>query len=166
MAASKRRTSWPVVSGVQLGYVAGEALGAGVEGDKARQARPDGEGRYRVALPFVSPNVEAAGLGSMQMTPPLRVSQTVSGNVEGAQAPLRLGTPVLLAFHDGNPDRPYVVGCIEHEQTQHVVGSHSAYQGVMQSAARVRLEWADQPGEEEPEGGGSEAGEAHGGEEE
>src|SRR5215831_2663669 len=47
----------------------------------------------------------------------LRVSQVWGGSNWGAQVIPRIGMEVMVAFIDGDPDRPIVVGCVPNPQT-------------------------------------------------
>ncbi len=47
--------------------------------------------------------------------------QPYGGKREGMHFPLRKGTEVLLAFIDGDPDRPVIAGAVPNPETPSVV---------------------------------------------
>ena len=46
------------------------------------------------------------------------MAQHYSGSGYGSHFPLHLGTEVLLAFYDGDPDRPIIVGAVPNPLTR------------------------------------------------
>jgi len=67
------------------------------------------------------------------------VAQLAAGRSEGSHVPLRAGTPVLVAFHQGDPDRPYVVAPLANELTAHLVTDDNATQTVWGTASGNRF---------------------------
>lgn len=85
------------------------------EGD-GKYAEIDEQGRYRVILPF-DLKEKKGGRASC----PVRMMQPYGGKREGMHFPLRKGTEVLLAFIDGDPDRPVIAGAVPNPETPSVV---------------------------------------------
>ncbi|MFO0554698.1 MAG: type VI secretion system Vgr family protein [Polyangiaceae bacterium] len=65
----------------------------------------DGEGRYLLKLHFDQTSA---------VLPRIRMAQSHVGENYGIHFPLRAGTEVLVAFADGDPDRPVIVGAVPH----------------------------------------------------
>ncbi len=137
--------TWPQVAGVELAFVegaprqpsppTGETHPAG--GDDTG-AYPDAEGRYVVRLASASPGFEP-------LTMPVRVAQLTSGVGEATHFPLRPGTPVLVAYENGDPDRPYLVAAVAQTNAAHPVSAAAnAYRAVLRSATGATIELADQ----------------------
>lgn len=70
-------------------------------------ARLDSEGRYTVQLHF-----DTIQRGEQKASHPVRMAQPFAGANYGMHLPLRPGTEVLLAFTNGDPDRPVIVGAL------------------------------------------------------
>jgi type VI secretion system secreted protein VgrG len=96
-----RRTPWPRIDGLQTGIVQSSAG----DTDGSRSPHIDDEGRYTVSFLFDTPDAERI-LGSA----PVRMLQPSAGEQYGMHFPVKPGVEVLLAFIDGNPDRPLIVG--------------------------------------------------------
>jgi len=92
-----RTTAWPRIHGVIHAHLDPDDNGA-------FQASQDGQARYRVRLPFDSG--DGRGKKSSAWV------QTLRPLADGPQAPLAAGAGVMLAFVDGNPDRPVIVGIL------------------------------------------------------
>ncbi len=91
-------TPRPRVSGVLL---------AKVDGEQGSYAHLDDQGRYRARLPFDESST-AAGAA----TPPVRLAQPYAGPGYGLHAPLHVGNDLVLAFEDGDIDRPIALGAL------------------------------------------------------
>ncbi|MBX3181027.1 MAG: type VI secretion system tip protein VgrG [Polyangiaceae bacterium] len=90
-------TPKPRVAGVVTGVVIGP---------QADDPLIDEEGRYQVALLF------DAGPGAARQTRPIRMLQPTAGPDYGMHFPLKPGTEVAVAFVNGDPDRPLIVGAV------------------------------------------------------
>lgn len=101
-----RRAVRPRISGFQAGRVVGE--GQDEEGD----IHVDAYGRMKVRLPW---DLRA---GDEAKTEWLRLCHTYSGSTTKGKVPHgvmflpRVGDQVLVAFEEGNPDRPAIVGSL------------------------------------------------------
>ncbi|MGK3998459.1 type VI secretion system Vgr family protein [Sorangium sp. So ce1024] len=93
-----RVTPTPRISGVVTAIV--EAA----PGGGSSNAQIDDQGRYMVR--FLFDTVSAGGVPSR----PVRMLQNHAGANYGTHFPLKPGTEVLIAFVNGDPDRPVIVG--------------------------------------------------------
>jgi type VI secretion system secreted protein VgrG len=90
------------------------------EGD-GEYAELDEQGRYRVVMPF-----DISGPSPAKGSVPLRMMQPYGGppvnsDPTGMHFPLRKGTEVLVAFIDGDIDRPVIAGAVPNELSPSVV---------------------------------------------
>ncbi|MCC6522131.1 MAG: type VI secretion system tip protein VgrG [Polyangiaceae bacterium] len=130
-----RKTPWPRAHGLEHARVDGAADG--------EYAQLDDQGRYRVKLLFDendSPAGEASAL--------LRLMQPHGGAPEGCHFPLRKGTEVLVAFLEGDPDQPVLVGAVPNPETPSTVTEANNTQNVIQTGGKNRIEVEDQAGSE------------------
>lgn len=93
-----RNTPTPRISGVVTGIVDAGSGGGG------SNAEIDDQGRYMVR--FLFDTGPAGGAPSR----PVRMLQNHAGANYGTHFPLKPGTEVLIAFVNGDPDRPVIVG--------------------------------------------------------
>lgn len=93
-----RRTPWPSVAGLVRAVVDGAATG---------WSDVDANGFYRIVFAF-DPATHPPG----QASAPVRLLAPYGGPDEGLHFPLRPGAQVLVAFHNGDPDRPVIVGAV------------------------------------------------------
>lgn len=94
-----RTTRRPRITGLLGGVI--DAWGTGGQG----YAPIDEQGRYRVRFFF-----DTTPPGAKPPSCPVRMIQNHAGEAYGTHFPLRVGAEVLVAFHDGDPDRPLIVG--------------------------------------------------------
>ena len=108
-----RATAKPRITGIVTGVV------QGVDGTSGSHALIDGYGRYTVQFHFDK------ALGALQgkVSRPVRKAQPLAGTSEGMHFPLKPGTEVALAFANGDPDRPIIVGALPNRVTQSVVNA-------------------------------------------
>jgi type VI secretion system secreted protein VgrG len=126
----ERVTPWPRINGVMHGHI-----DADTSGD---YAMIDGQGRYRVRLPF-----DLAGGKGSKASRWIRMAQPYSGAGYGTHHPLHKGTEVLIAYVDGDPDRPIIVGSVPNPHTQSPSVGGNATQSVTQTASGIRIEMED-----------------------
>ena len=74
----------------------------------------DDQGRYLVTLPFANGAVP----GASHISAWIRMAQPSAGQWTGTHFMLEPGAEVLLAFVDGNPDLPVIVGSVYNSATQ------------------------------------------------
>ena len=98
-----RRTPIPKVAGIMT---------ARTESAGGPYAHVDEDGRYRVKMPF-----DLSDKSGGEASSSLRMSQPYSGAGYGMHFPLNPGIEVLLAFVNGDPDRPIVVGAVPNPAT-------------------------------------------------
>jgi type VI secretion system secreted protein VgrG len=96
-----------------------------------------------VILPF-----DVSGAAPGKGSAPLRMMQPYSGPEEGMHFPLRKGTEVLLAFIDGDPDRPVIAGTVPNPETPSVVNKDNRTRSQIVTAGDNRLYFEDEEGKE------------------
>jgi type VI secretion system secreted protein VgrG len=97
-----RRTPRPRVPGVVTGIVQ-----PGPGGETGGIAQLDSEGRYTVQF-----HLDTAPPQTQKASHPMRMAQPFAGAGYGMHMPLRPGTEVLIAFTNGDPDRPVILGAL------------------------------------------------------
>ncbi|WP_437537797.1 type VI secretion system tip protein TssI/VgrG [Sorangium sp. So ce726] len=97
-----RRTPRPRIAGVMTGLIQ-----PGPQGETGGIAHIDSDGRYLVQLHF-----DTAPPGEQRASHRMRMAQPFAGPNYGIHMPLRRGTEVLIAFTNGDPDRPVIVGAL------------------------------------------------------
>lgn len=121
-----RRTRKPRICGL-LHAVTQVAKGATTK----RIANIDEQGRYTVRFYFdMTPETERA-----VSSPPVRMLQPHAGPGYGMHFPLKPDVEVMVAFVDGDPDRPMIVGAVPNVLTPSVVtrGNHQAHKILTES---------------------------------
>ncbi len=127
---SQRRARKPVIHGFMHGFVDGEA---------ATTAAPiDEKGRYRIILPMDS----IAELGG-RATRWIRMMQSSAGNAYGIHFPLHMGTEVLIAHLDGDPDRPVILGSVPNPATPSPIVQNEATRSRIRTRSGIELEFED-----------------------
>ncbi|APR75970.1 Rhs element Vgr family protein [Minicystis rosea] len=101
-----RVTPRPRVDGLVTGIV---DAGPGGSSD---YAQIDDQGRYLVRILF-----DTAAGGGTAPSRPVRMIQNHAGENYGTHFPLKPGVEVLLAFVNGDPDRPLIVGAVPNPLT-------------------------------------------------
>jgi type VI secretion system secreted protein VgrG len=96
-----RVTPRPRIGGLVTGIIQPGPLGQG------KHARVDDQGRYWVRLLF-----DATAPDDRPASHPVRMLQNHVGESYGTHFPLKPGVEVLVAFLDGDPDRPLIVGAV------------------------------------------------------
>ncbi|AKP33028.1 type VI secretion system Vgr family protein [Yersinia aleksiciae] len=103
----------------------------------------DTSGLYRVKFD-ADQDDKAQGQESM----PLRLAKPYGGDVYGIHFPLIQGTEVAIAFHDGDPDRPYIAHALhDSRHTDHVTEKNNT-RNVIRTPAFNKLRMEDKRGEE------------------
>lgn len=99
----------------------------------------DEEGRYTVRLLFdASPLDERQGSSHR-----LRMIQLHAGPDYGAHFPLKAGVEVLLAFVDGDPDRPLIVGAAPNPVTRSPVTAADSLMHRLKTSTGILIEMKD-----------------------
>jgi type VI secretion system secreted protein VgrG len=126
----EERTPWPSIHGVMHGHIAADGSGKFAEIDET--------GRYKVSLPFDSGNAKGAAVSRW-----IRMAQPSSGPGYGSHHPLHKGTEVLVAFIDGDPDRPIILASVPNAHTVGPVTKANLTQSVTRTASGIHLEMED-----------------------
>jgi type VI secretion system secreted protein VgrG len=126
----ERAAPWPSIHGLMHGHIAADGSGA--------LAEIDDLGRYKVSLPFDSGNAKGASVSRW-----IRMAQPHAGRGYGSHMPLHKGTEVLVAFIDGDPDRPIIVGSVPNALTASPSSKGNATQSVIRTASGIHLELED-----------------------
>lgn len=103
-----RLTPRPRVHGMHSGIIDAD--------EKSEYAAVDEHGRYKVKLLF-----DLSDAAGDKASLPIRMAQPHAGAGYGMHFPLRPGTEVLVAFIDGDPDRPVISACVPNALTPSVV---------------------------------------------
>ncbi len=125
-----RVTPKPRIHGLLTGVTEGLA------GASGELPNIDAEGRYMVRFLFdMSPDERT------KVSRPVRMAQPSAGIGHGLHFPLKPGIEVLIAFIDGDPDRPIIVGAVPNPITPSPVVAANATESVIRtgSGARIRF---------------------------
>jgi type VI secretion system secreted protein VgrG len=83
-----------------------------------------------------------------QESMPVRLAKPYGGDIYGIHFPLIQGTEVAIAFHDGDPDRPYIAHALhDSRHTDHVTEDNNT-RNVIRTPANNKLRMEDKRGEE------------------
>jgi len=126
----ERKTPWPSIHGLMHGHVDSASSG--------KFSTLDEQGRYRVRFPF-----DTSGKTGEESSPWVRMAQPYSGAGYGSHHPLHKGTEVLLAFLDGDPDRPIIVGTVPNAVTPGPSTSANATQSRVRTASGIEITMDD-----------------------
>lgn len=113
-----RRTPVPRVSGIMTARVKGVAPNKPDAAGDADVNEPfiDAEGRYRVKFPYEDDpdgvEVGADDDPGSDASPPIRLAQPYAGEDYGMHFPSMVGTEMVFACIDGDPDRPIGLGMV------------------------------------------------------
>lgn len=126
----------PVVSGTLMARVTSAK-------DNDIYAWQDASGMYRVKFD-ADRDDKGQGLESM----PVRFAKPYGGDKYGFHFPLIQGTEVAIAFHEGDPDRPYIAHALhDSRHVDHVTEANST-RTVIRTAGLNKLRMEDKRGEE------------------
>ncbi len=114
---------------------------AKIEGFKGSFASLDGQGRYTVRMPFDEENQNGA-LASH----PVHLAQNFAGEDCGVHFPLKKDTPVLIAFEDGNIDRPVALGALPEEKCKSPVAQKNSHQNILKTSSGIKFLFDDSTG--------------------
>jgi|GEM_PF-1235333 len=119
-------TPKPLVSGYMIAFIDGEADGS--------RAELDDSGRYKVRIP----DEESGLLGGKASHVVRKMEPYGGGDGYGSHSTLLKGTEVLLAFLQGDPDRPVVMGAVSNgEQINPVTSANQTVAHRMKTASGV-----------------------------
>ncbi|MBF7978980.1 MULTISPECIES: type VI secretion system Vgr family protein [Rahnella] len=103
----------------------------------------DASGLYRVKFD-ADQDDKTQGQESM----PVRLAKPYGGDVYGIHFPLIQGTEVAIAFHDGDPDRPYIAHALHDSRHVDHVTEKNNTRNVIRTPANNKLRMEDKRGEE------------------
>lgn len=126
-----RRTPRPVIHGVVTGIIQ-----PGSNGETGGVADLDSEGRYTVQLHF-----DTADRQGQKASHRVRMAQPYAGANYGMHFPLRPGTEVLVAFANGDPDRPVIVGAMFNATAPSPVAAATATKHQLKSSSGAIFEF-------------------------
>jgi len=106
-------------------------------------AELDEQGRYKVILPF-----DLSGRTGGTASSWLRMMQPYAGERHGMHFPLHKGAEVLLAFVDGDPDRPLIAGAVPNPLTPSPVTRTNQTACAITTSGQNRLHFQDMKGQE------------------
>ncbi|WP_435952662.1 type VI secretion system Vgr family protein [Dryocola sp. BD626] len=103
----------------------------------------DASGLYRVKF---DADLDDKDQGQESM--PVRLAKPYGGDVYGFHFPLIQGTEVAIAFHDGDPDRPYIAHALHDSRHVDHVTEKNSTRNVMRTPANNKFRMEDKRGEE------------------
>jgi type VI secretion system secreted protein VgrG len=130
----RRLTPKPRISGLLFGLIEPDPAG-----ELGKYAQIDLEGCYTVRFFF-----DTSPLGArLRSSLPIRMLQPHAGTNYGMHFPLKPGVEVLVAFVEGDPDRPFIVGAVPNPITPSPVARPNAILNRIESAIGVFIEMKD-----------------------
>ncbi|SNQ38929.1 hypothetical protein KSGM81_01858 [Klebsiella quasipneumoniae] len=103
----------------------------------------DASGLYRVKF-----DADRDDKGQGQESMPVRLAKPYGGDVYGFHFPLVQGTEVAIAFHEGDPDRPYIAHALHDSRHVDHVTEKNSTRNVIRTAGLNKLRMEDKRGEE------------------
>ncbi|NDO80642.1 type IV secretion protein Rhs [Citrobacter sp. NCU1] len=103
----------------------------------------DASGLYRVKFD-ADRDDKQQGKESM----PVRLAKPYGGDVYGFHFPLIQGTEVAIAFHEGDPDRPYIAHALHDSRHVDHVTEKNSTRNIIRTAGLNKLRMEDKRGEE------------------
>ena len=126
----ERKTEWPSIHGLIHGHIDSDSSG--------KFSTLDEQGRYRVRFPF-----DTGGKVGESCSTWVRMAQQYAGSGYGSHHTLHKGTEVVVAFIDGDPDRPIIVGTVPNAVTQGPSTSANATQSGTKTASGLHITMDD-----------------------
>ncbi len=106
-------------------------------------AELDEQGRYKVIFPF-----DLSDRKDGKASTWLRRIQPYGGSGHGMHMPLHRGAEVLIAFTNGDPDRPIIAGSAPNPRSPSLVDSDNQTRSRLRSSSGNELHFEDKQGEE------------------
>lgn len=126
----------PVVSGTIMARITSPK-------DNDIYAHQDKDGLYWVKF---GADLDEKPLGYESM--PVRLAKPYGGDTYGLHFPLIQGTEVAIAFHEGDPDRPYIAHALHDSRHPDHVTERNNTRNVLRTPANNKLRMEDKRGEE------------------
>jgi type VI secretion system secreted protein VgrG len=98
----------------------------------------DDHGRYTIRFLF-----DTAPAGEHKASRPVRMIQPHAGPDYGMHFPLKPGIEVLLAFVNGDPDRPLIVGAVPNPETPSPVRKQNSMMNRIKTVSGILVEMND-----------------------
>ncbi len=139
--APECRTPRPNVPGLVHAKV--DAAGDG------QYAELDRHGRYKVMFFFPEKviHTDADDPSEGNRSIPLRMAQAHAGQSSGIHFPLLKGSEVLVAFTDGDPDRPVILSAMPNPEHPSVVADENQQSNMLQSPGGHKIDLTDTEGQ-------------------
>ncbi|MCL2101741.1 MAG: contractile injection system protein, VgrG/Pvc8 family [Fibromonadales bacterium] len=106
---------------------------ARTEGFIGSFASIDSQGRYIVRMPFDEENE------GMTSSLPVHLAQSFAGEDFGVHFPLRKDTPVLIAFENGDIDKPIALGAIPRDEHKGPVAGINSFQNILKTSSGIKF---------------------------
>ncbi|EMX0848815.1 type VI secretion system tip protein VgrG [Pluralibacter gergoviae] len=103
----------------------------------------DASGMYRVRF-----DADRDGKSPGQESMPVRLAKPYGGDVYGFHFPLIQGTEVAIAFHEGDPDRPYIAHAMHDSRHVDHVTEKNHTRNVIRTPTNNKLRMEDERGKE------------------
>jgi len=103
----------------------------------------DASGMYRVKF-----DADRDGKSQGQESMPVRLAKPYGGDVYGFHFPLIQGTEVAIAFHEGDPDRPYIAHAMHDSRHVDHVTEKNHTRNVIRTPTNNKLRMEDERGKE------------------
>jgi type VI secretion system secreted protein VgrG len=112
-------------------------------------AELDDHGRYKVMFFFPEKviHTDAADPAEGNRSIPLRMAQSHAGESSGIHFPLLKGVEVLVAFTDGDPDRPVIISALPNPEHPSVVADKNQESNMIQTPGGHRISLTDTEGQ-------------------
>ncbi len=116
-------------------------LSAKVDGVTGQYAFLDDDGRYHAKLPF-----DLTDRKDGQASLPIRMNQAYGGPNYGVHFPVHIGNEIVLAFEDGDPDRPIALGTIPNPANASPVNKRNPSESLIRTATGHQIRLDDKDG--------------------
>jgi uncharacterized protein involved in type VI secretion and phage assembly len=93
----------------------------------------DSEGRYIVRMPFDEESEDMSSSG------PVHLAQNFAGENCGVHFPLRKDTPVLIAFENGDIDKPVALGALPIDNCKGPIASEDSHLNMLKTSSGIKI---------------------------